>query len=373
MAAEKEPMGKVKLRVRESALTMKEFTLEEMVRATGLNKDSVESELKRMRERGFITVHNTKRPKPGRPPCLYKLTSDPEKRFKLSTQVAEFYPKPRAQERPTSHHYFRAVELLDSLGEKEKAEDRARVLSECEDELSFAWYEEGSPDGVLEAFIQSQKGRVEYLKENYEQAQALFEKAMETFTIYNMPEEKAWVGEHSLASRVQRKWKAEPSSSLLDRALFIIADLYDLGTSLSTQHPMLVLLLGMAEQLVSAQQPARAMVLEHANSTVSSAAENTLLKAVVRANGSVTFWEGEEALAGGQGGGTSRRQRADILPISSWEHTMSDPYKYEQPSEPGGPWIGLNSPVRKNSSASIAAAAGPNLSDGLWRYTNTHG
>jgi len=356
MAAEKEQMGKVKLRVRESALTMKKFTVEEMVRVTGLNEDSVVSELRRMRKSGFISAHNVNRSQPGRPRRIYKLTSDPEKRFKMSAQVAEFYPKPLAQARPTSHHYFNAVSLLDSLGASEKAEERAKLLGECEDELSFAWYEEGAPDGILDAFIRSQKGRVEYLKGNYEQAQALFEKAMETFTANDLPEEKAWVGEHLLASRVQQKWKEEPGSSLLDKARSMIDEVSDSGTNSSAQYPMLALLLDMTKQLVSAlEKPARAMVLEDSNYMVREAAVNTLWKVVEGSSGGIAFWGGS-ALRNRQRAIPQTRY-AEVPSVSpGWKHHTSDVYSYEQS---GGDDLvtAINSPPRKNMGTATAAAA----------------
>ncbi len=371
MAVEKEPMGKVKLRVRESALTMQEFTLEEMVRATGLNKVSVESELKRMRQSGLITAHNVKRPQPGRPRCIYRLTSDPEKRFKLSSQVAEFYPKPAPQARPTSRHYFNAVELLDNLGASEKAEESARTLRECEEELNFAWYEEGSSDEILEAFIRSQKGRVEYLKGNYEQAQALFGEARETFTSFDLPEEKAWVGEHWLASRVQHRWKEEPGSTLLDKARSMIAELVGLGITSSTQHPMTVLLLDMTKQLVAAlAKPARAMVLEDSNYMVREAALNKLWNVVDVPSDHIVSRAGS-ALKNKQQAGPQTHYSEAPSASSAWKHHLSDEYSYGQSS--GDDLItALNSPSRNMSAATAAAAATTMFGPQTW-WLRGHG
>lgn len=366
--AQKKEMGKVKLRVRENALTMKEFTVEEMVKATGFNEDSVVSELRRMRQGGLITAHNVKTSQRGRPRRIFRLTSDPEKRLMLSSQVAEFYPKPPAQARPTSHHYFNAVSLLDSFeaGDCDE-EERGKLLSECEEELSFAWHEEGSPEGVLDAFIQSQKGRVEYLRGNYEQAESLLEKSMETFAAFGLPEEKAWAGEYLLASLVQRKLKEEPSSSLLDKARSMIEKLRSLGASLSVQNPVSVLLLGMSEQLASAlEHPSRTMVLADANDTVERAAVNALWKAVDMAHGGVAFWGGKGLP--GRLGAASQPHYADVSSVSPvWKHNMPDRYSYEQH---GGNELvtAINSPPRKHLSAAIAAAAGPMSSEpqGWW-------
>ena len=113
--------SEVKFKVRQNALLLGEFTIAQLVRATGLNPESVRTEVQRLRKEGFVVSER----RPGQREALYRLSDDPEKRLALSRSVEAFYPEPPmpVPPRPTSRMYQAARYSLaqaERAGEKER-------------------------------------------------------------------------------------------------------------------------------------------------------------------------------------------------------------------------------------------------------------
>ena len=80
----------VKFKVRQNALFLREFTISQLVHATGLNPESVRTEVQRLEQEGFIVPEC----RPGQREARYRLSGDPEKRLELSRSLDAFYPSP---------------------------------------------------------------------------------------------------------------------------------------------------------------------------------------------------------------------------------------------------------------------------------------
>lgn len=181
-------MSQVKFKVRYNALLLREFTVADMVRATGQNPESVRTELQRMKQEGLLTSqpHEEKPKKRGGRPALYRLTDDPEARLALSQSIEAFYPPPPAAERPTSRHYLSAQKLLDQAQAAEDPKSE-RLLSDAERDLEMAEQAEGSslaPQSV-KAYLQYERARLAYLRGNCEEAEESFEALRGFFTDFD--------------------------------------------------------------------------------------------------------------------------------------------------------------------------------------------
>jgi predicted transcriptional regulator len=83
--------NEVKFKVRHYALLLEEFTVSQIVELTGLKSPSVRTEVQRMKREGFVTASRQNAQGRGGPPCVYRLTDDPEARLALSRSVEAFY------------------------------------------------------------------------------------------------------------------------------------------------------------------------------------------------------------------------------------------------------------------------------------------
>lgn len=170
-------MGQVKFKVRHNAVLLREFTVADMFRATGLNPESVRTELQRMKQEGLLTSHPhpDKPEKPGGRPVIYQLTDDPEARLALSESIEAFYPPLPPADRPTSRHYLWAQRLLNRAQTVDEPQ-RSQLLSEAEQALEMAYHAEGgslAPEPV-KAFLQYERARLAYLRGEHEEAERSF-------------------------------------------------------------------------------------------------------------------------------------------------------------------------------------------------------
>ena len=206
-------MSGVKFRVRMNALLLCEFTAEQMVRITGLKSESVRTELQRMKQEGLLevirgTVPADQKRKRGGQSVLYKLVPDSEKRLALSRSVETFYPENPRPPQPTSRHYHLALRLLDQ-GAEATDDHKRDLLHEAEEELDFALSEEGAsraPEPVR-AHIEFQRGRLAYLREQYEQAAESFSLARRALAAAGQIAEAARAEEFILCTEICRHWK----------------------------------------------------------------------------------------------------------------------------------------------------------------------
>jgi len=363
---QKQQMGRVKLRVREVALTLKEFTAEQMIKATGFNSDSVQSEIRRMREDGFLTAERLNGPvgQRGAPPCIYRITSDPELRLVLAKQVQEFYPKAPSPTHPTSEHYVNAVARLDEIEQgRVNDTDRAALLEECKEELEFAWYEEGEPKDVIDAYIQRQKGRMEYIKGNYDEAELLFNRSLSIFRSVGQSEPSC-EGEYLPALLVRRQWEQKPDAPLIEKARAALNTLRELGTSTGAHHPMSALLADLSAQLITELESMRKLVLAAAKAQVREAATSKTLSAVVGhshvilANGMI-LGMAHEYTAQPQNINDERSGQIVGREYSKWSHQLSDPYRYAVDGELN--YIAINSPAPTKGIGPNVSAFDPSL------------
>jgi hypothetical protein len=187
--------SEVKLRVRQSALLLREFTISQLVRVTGLNPESVRTEVQRLKREGNVVSGR----QAGLRERLYRLCDDPEKRLALSRSVETFYPSPPEPQVPTSHHYERALRILDRA-ETAKGAEREELLRQAEHWLEGAWQSEGASraPASVQAHIQREQGRLAYLRGDLSRAEAWLQQAREKFVVGNQPGEVRLVDEYLL-------------------------------------------------------------------------------------------------------------------------------------------------------------------------------
>jgi RNA polymerase sigma factor (sigma-70 family) len=170
-------MSQVKFKVRYHALLLQQFTVADMIRATGLNPESVRTELQRMRQAGLLTSqpHTEMSTERHGRPSLYRLVDDPEARLSLSRSIEAFYPTPPAAERPTSRHYLAAQRLIDQALSTSHPQ-REELITEAEAALEMAEHAEGAdsaPDAIRH-YLHYEWARLSYLRGHDETAARAF-------------------------------------------------------------------------------------------------------------------------------------------------------------------------------------------------------
>ncbi|MBC8492534.1 MAG: hypothetical protein H8D43_02015 [Chloroflexi bacterium] len=251
--------SEVKIRIRSNALTLKEFTVAQMRRVTGLNPASIRTELQRMKRQGYLTSEPMKEKRGrGAPPHIYKLTSDPEKRLELSHQVEAFYtpPPPPASPKPTSLHFKAAVKLIDRLASDQiSAEERGEVLDKARYHLDFAMHEEGvgikkdEATDIIGAHIDFRKVQLECLQGHWSEAVNLLNRARTVFLAHELEEPVAQVEAYllCLAIRPHLEEAREAEVRSPSAAAWCIQKAIDeLESSPVASHPLAQTLLGTA-------------------------------------------------------------------------------------------------------------------------------
>lgn len=181
-------LNQVKFKVRYNALLLRQFSVADMIRVTGLNPESVRTELQRMKHEGLLSVepYPEKHEKRGGHPSLYRLTDDPEIRIALSKNIEVFYPMLPSSDQPTSRYYLSAKKLIDQA---QTADDlrRRQMLSDAEHDLEIAEQAEGSSlaSDSIKAYLQYEYARLAYLRGKHEMAQELFDVLDQYFASVN--------------------------------------------------------------------------------------------------------------------------------------------------------------------------------------------
>lgn len=196
--------SEVKFKVRRNALLLDEFTIAQLVRATGLNPESVRTEVQRLKREGLVTSER----RPGRREALYRLSDDPEKRLALSRSVEAFYPEPPepVPPRPTSRLYQAALWSLDQA-EREKDKRREELLAQAAHQLEGAWQAEGASRApeLVQAHILRERGRLAYLQGQREPARELLSQAREAFAAAGLESEVRLIDEYLLYLEARRQ------------------------------------------------------------------------------------------------------------------------------------------------------------------------
>lgn len=251
-------------------MALKEFTVKQMRRVTGLNPASIRTELQRMKRQGYLTSEPVKEKRGrGAPPHIYKLTSDPEMRLELSHQVEAFYtpPPPPAPPKPASLHFKAAVKLIDRLATGQVSEEeRGEVLDKARYHLDFAMHEEGvgikkdEATGIIGAHINLEHGRLEYVRGNYGDAERSFEKAKEGFALADLPDEVTKVDEYLQSIQIRRRWMEMMQRGIYEprnMARCVLESLEPISASLASK-PLVLLLMNLLKSLAPS---ARGLVL----------------------------------------------------------------------------------------------------------------
>jgi hypothetical protein len=179
-------------RVRDTALTLKKFTLELLCRCTGLSQKIVEAELADMISAGYVSLNSeTVEHLPSI--NFYEVTMDVEKRLQLLDDIESTYPQQAVKPQPSSRHYLVAVTFLNSIeqGLQSRAISEAYAQSRLKrvlENLKFAWYDEGEPVNITKAFFDFQAARIALLQGKSAAAGSLFTKVKEETKDYEDPE-----------------------------------------------------------------------------------------------------------------------------------------------------------------------------------------
>lgn len=184
--------NEVRVNIRHNVLLLGTFTVPQLQAITGLNRQSIYTEVRRMEKEGLVSrigvEQREKGSVGGRPPVLYQLTSDPERRFDVLQSVRAFYlgrEEPVSElPRPESKHYFIARDLLQDSKAKRTSlapNEKAELLAAIEKRLEYARQEEEvSEEGtqlIAASFDILQAKARDILADDWEQAIKLLDEA----------------------------------------------------------------------------------------------------------------------------------------------------------------------------------------------------
>lgn len=212
-------MSQVKFKVRYHALLLREFTVADIVSATGLNPESVRTELQRMRQDGLLRseAQPSTEERHGRA-SLYRLTDDPEARLTLSRSVEAFYPPPPPNNRPTSRHYQLAQQLLDQALNTTNSQ-RHQLLEDAVRALEMAEQAEYDETASIKAYFDYERARLAYLRGEYEQAEHAFKQLRERFSASDDQALLRRVEEFLVCVDVQHRFAAQSQPSANEATL----------------------------------------------------------------------------------------------------------------------------------------------------------
>jgi predicted ArsR family transcriptional regulator len=184
--------SEVRVKIRHNVLILETFTVPQLRSITGLNRQSIYSEIGRMEREDLISrVGIEKRKKGtagGRPQIVYQLTSDPEKRFEVLQSVRAFYVETEEPSleplRPESKHYFIVKEILEEAIQEETAltrDKRVELLAQIQKRLEYARREEKVGEEGTELIATSlavlEAKAIDALAGDWEQAVELLDEA----------------------------------------------------------------------------------------------------------------------------------------------------------------------------------------------------
>jgi DNA-binding transcriptional ArsR family regulator len=212
--------SEVKFKVREDALLLREFTISQLVRTTGLNPESVRTEVQRLKQKGFIVSER----RPGQREVVYRLSDDPEKRLELSRSVRAFHPPLPEPTRPTARLYQAALNTLDQA-ERAKGQQRKELLDLAAHQLEGAWQAEGASRApeLVQAHLLRERGRLAYLQgTNLDQARQLLEQAREKFAAAGLESEVRLVDEYILCLDIESLLKARGARDIHEQVYCVL-------------------------------------------------------------------------------------------------------------------------------------------------------
>ena len=208
-------LGEVKYKVIQAALILGQFTIRQIVQATNLHLESIESVIQRLQRDGYVNATGSvdeSRKQRGKPPVVYSLSEDSAKREELLDMVDAFALEheethPYFAKSLRSSHFVAAKSLITSL-ERCEIEPSISVLQEVENHLSRVAddqeLEDATPE-IIRAHTDYQRGRLAFVQKDYVRAQPLFGHAYATFEangLFRMAEECKAAGDAAEAFSV---------------------------------------------------------------------------------------------------------------------------------------------------------------------------
>lgn len=244
-------MNRVRVAVRQIALDGKPFTAFDIQRRTGLNIESIRTEIQRLRKGGFLDTSTSKTQPaergPGAPAALYSLTPDPARIQELRGTVASFYlsvPVARTS-RPTSEHFISARHALNDATKAMNSEERENLLATAELELQAAWLSEGDGGATeeLKAHLLFESARLKLLHEDYSDAEMQFAHCRDVFVEHGDYDHALLADDNVLACEIKK---------LTEREKLCLATLNTLRGR--TASPLALAVLEAAQSLESAEE-----------------------------------------------------------------------------------------------------------------------
>jgi len=241
--------GEVKFKVRRNALLLREFTIDQLVRATGSNPESVRTEVQRLKQEDFLISEQ----RPSQREALYRLSDDPEKRLAISRSVEAFYPEPPEPipPRPTSRLYQAALSSLDQA-EREKGKRREELLAQAAHQLEGAWQAEGASRAseLVQANILRERGRLAHLQGQREPARELLIQAREAFAVAGLESETHLIDEYLVCIEAWRRIEVSHALDSKAQARCVLETLETLeATEYRPTGPLVHLLADLARDL----------------------------------------------------------------------------------------------------------------------------
>ncbi len=245
-------MSEIKFKVRYSALLLKDFTVSEIIRVTGLNPESVRTELQRMRQDGLLisTPHPEMQKKRGGRPSLYRLPDDPEKLLELSKSVEAFYPPLSSTDLPSSRYYKSAKELIDQALVSEDSSN-SELLSDAESDLDMAEQAEGGvlASRLIKAYLEFERARILYLNGKHEQALVAFNDLHKFFENNQIESMVKRINDYILCLKASRNFASGKPGRYgkVEWARCVLDTLNESG--FQTESPLMLLLLDLLRKL----------------------------------------------------------------------------------------------------------------------------
>ena len=339
--------GEASYKVKRAILILKQFTIGQIADMTGLNHESVETIVHRLKDEGILVATEDvirTASKRGRPRQLYALVDAPTEIEKLRVSVEAFEVGESlsriAQRKPDNVHYLQAVAKLDAM--ETGAEPSPEALGEVERQLAFAdRYESMLEDGLelVAGYFDFQQARLAFQKGDVAKGKKLLAQARSVFQEHGIHEQVRFVDEYALATTVKEQMVVAMPGPL--RAPAIASEQLQLGLQSLSQSSVSPMLAG--------------VILQVARSTSAALEENAKL-----AQENTQLQEQVESL---------KRENARLALMSQNILALN---KLSQPMQrqpiPSYPTLGFQHPILKESSDQLIMkdVMGQALSQDYW-------
>jgi len=244
--------GEVKVRIISNALSLEAFTVAQMRRATGLNPRSIQTVLQRLKRQGFLVSEPVEEAPPGsrRPPHLYRLTPDADKRLELARQVEAFYtPPPKlAPPEPTSRHYTAALRIIEQLEREQVAKvETAATVEKLRRHLELTASEEGlgvrrdAESEILAAHLALLRARLAMSQGHWAEAERNLKEATATFSSHSLDDLLARTKNLQADLRIRRTLTEPTNLTPMGILTHLLTEAPEIRLSLTTVRDLLQL------------------------------------------------------------------------------------------------------------------------------------